>query len=192
MITHTVWLKNRTTTHALPSEKTPFEILYNRKLDLGSLKEWGSKVWVHTMDGTKLDGRLKVGKWIGFDKASNGHHIYWPDRCSISIEFSIKFVNDDMIIPSTLSDVPIQEESHRENQSANLQHTLETRSNRENESKNSQLTSEPEPQSNKPKKIFQLQITTLKHLKTQLSQISGLVLHSIASPMSFLHLKVIK
>lgn len=55
-ITHVVWLKNRTPTHGLPGEKTPFEVLYGKKLDLSGLREWGNRVWVHTMVDTKLDG----------------------------------------------------------------------------------------------------------------------------------------
>jgi hypothetical protein len=60
-ITHAVWLKNGTPTRIL-GEKTLFEVLYRRKPDLGGLKEWGNEVWVHTMAGTKLDGRSKIGR----------------------------------------------------------------------------------------------------------------------------------
>ena len=55
-ITHVVWLKNRTSTCALPEGKTPYEMLYRKRLDLKNLLEWGSDVWVHTAEGTKLDG----------------------------------------------------------------------------------------------------------------------------------------
>ena len=51
-------------------------MLYNKKLDLKNLHEWGSAVWVHTTTGTKLDGQSKTGKWIGFDETSKGHHMY--------------------------------------------------------------------------------------------------------------------
>jgi hypothetical protein len=79
-ITHAVWLKNRTPTRDLPDGKTPYEMLYSKKPNLSQLKEWGGIVWVHTSEGTKLDGRSKKGKWIGFDEVSNGHQIYWPDK----------------------------------------------------------------------------------------------------------------
>ena len=49
-------MKNRTLTHALPEGKTPYEMLYNEKPDMKELHEWGNEVWVHTLDGTKLDG----------------------------------------------------------------------------------------------------------------------------------------
>ena len=62
-INHAVWLKNRTPTHALPDGETPYEVLYKKKPNLNQLREWGCKVWVHTTEGTKLDGHSKIGKW---------------------------------------------------------------------------------------------------------------------------------
>ena len=114
-IAHVVWLKNRTTTHALPDGKTPYEMLYGRKPDLRYLHEWGSDVWVHTMGGTKLDGQSKVGKWVGFDEVSNGHRIYWPDKHSVTVEQSIKPTNGNMIILSIQVVEPIQGEKEPRN-----------------------------------------------------------------------------
>ena len=99
-ITHVVWLKNRTPTRALPDGKTPYKMLYNKRPNLGHLKEWGCKVWVHSMEGLKLDGRSKVGKWVGFDEPSNAHRIFWPEKCSITVERSVKFDDtDDVLVP---------------------------------------------------------------------------------------------
>ena len=116
-ITHIVWLKNRTSTCALPEGKTPYEMLYGKKPNLENLHEWGSEVWVHTMEGKKLDGRSKLGKWVGFDEVSNGHRIYWPDKCSVTVEHSIKSANGDMIIPS----IPVVQLIQGEKESRNLQ-----------------------------------------------------------------------
>ena len=74
-INHAVWLKNRTPTRSLPDGETPYKMLYDIKPNLGSLCEWGNEVWVHTTEGTKLDRRLRVGKWIGFDEISHGQFI---------------------------------------------------------------------------------------------------------------------
>jgi hypothetical protein len=104
-ITHAVWLKNRTPTQALSEGKTPFKMMYRRKPELSRLRGWGSKVWVYTTKGTKLDGQAKAGRWMGFDDETNGHRVYWPDKCSINIECSVKFCNGDMIIPPILSAV---------------------------------------------------------------------------------------
>ena len=116
-ITHVVWLKNRTSTCVLPEGKTPYEMLYGTRPNLGNLREWGSEVWVYTTEGTKLDGRSKIGKWVGFDEISNGHRIYWPDKCSVTVEHGIKSANGDMIILS----IPVVQSVQGEKKSRNLQ-----------------------------------------------------------------------
>ena len=55
-INHDIWLKNRTPTQALPDGKTQYEMLYGKKPNLRNLHEWGNQVWIHTLEGTKLDG----------------------------------------------------------------------------------------------------------------------------------------
>ena len=97
---YVVWLKNRTITHVLPEGKTPYEMLYHKKPNMRKLHEWGNQAWVHTPNGTKLDGCSKIGRWIGYDEISNGHRIYWPNKCSITVERSIKIFNDDVVFPS--------------------------------------------------------------------------------------------
>ncbi|KAE9383015.1 hypothetical protein BT96DRAFT_767526, partial [Gymnopus androsaceus JB14] len=52
-VTHAIWLKNRTPTRVLGG-KTPFELVYGRKPDLGKLPVWGTKVYVHSRKGGKL------------------------------------------------------------------------------------------------------------------------------------------
>ena len=85
-------------------------MLYNKKPNLKGLYEWGKQVWVHTSEGTKLDGRSKVGKWIGYDETSNGHRIYWPHKRSVTIECSIKFSNGEEIFAPIPAAKPIQGE----------------------------------------------------------------------------------
>ena len=71
-ITHMVWLKNRTVTQSLPGGRTPYEMLYDKKPSMSELYEWGNNVWIHTLGGSKLDGRAKIGRWIGFDEIAMG------------------------------------------------------------------------------------------------------------------------
>ena len=42
---HVVWVKNRSASRSL-DRKTPYEMLYGKKPDLGSLLTWGTKCWV--------------------------------------------------------------------------------------------------------------------------------------------------
>ena len=71
-INHAVYLKNRTATKALDG-KTPYEVFHGAKPVLKGLPEFGARVWIHNPDGSKLDGRSVVGRWVGFDEDSSGH-----------------------------------------------------------------------------------------------------------------------
>jgi hypothetical protein len=74
-LNHVVYLKNRTWNKSLP-ESTPYEIVTGKKPDLSTIHPWGTRVFVHDTSGSKLDGRAKEGRWIGFDEESKGHRIY--------------------------------------------------------------------------------------------------------------------
>ena len=52
-------------------------------------------MWVHDATGPKLDGRLAVGCWVGFDEMSSGHRIYWPGKQSVS-DFHPAFLNGEL------------------------------------------------------------------------------------------------
>jgi hypothetical protein len=71
-VMHAVYLKNCTSTCTLDG-KTPYEMLTGNKPNLANLHEFGTKVWVHNTSGSKLDGRSRIGRWVGFDEVSNGH-----------------------------------------------------------------------------------------------------------------------
>ena len=126
-INHVTLLKNRTSTCALPEGITPYEMLYNKKLNIRGLHEWGNQVWIHTSDGTKLDGHSRIGRWIGYDEISNGYRIYWPNKCLVTIEHRIKFVNDNVIfLSNTIAELIQGENDLLSNK--NQQHDPETKS----------------------------------------------------------------
>ena len=54
-IKHANYLRNQTSTKTLDNE-TPFKVYHGAKPNLGGLPEFGCKVWVHTTEGSKLDG----------------------------------------------------------------------------------------------------------------------------------------
>src|ERR1700678_1192528 len=93
-VSHAVYLKNRSSTRIL-NGKTPYEVFYCVKPNLRGLPEFGAKVWAHTPEGSKLDGRSVIGRWVGFDEESSGHRIYAPEARSISIQRSVKFESGD-------------------------------------------------------------------------------------------------
>ena len=98
-VSHAVYLRNRTWTRAI-GYSTPYELLNGQKPDIGGLQPWGCRVRVHDTGGTKLDGRSKVGRWLGFDpNTKDGHRIYWPEKQSVSVERSVRFnFSDEMVI----------------------------------------------------------------------------------------------
>ncbi|KAG2065753.1 hypothetical protein BDR04DRAFT_980327, partial [Suillus decipiens] len=59
-VCHAIWLKNQTPTKALEGG-TPLEAATGKKPDLCCLRPWGSRVWVHIDNGSKLDSWVAEG-----------------------------------------------------------------------------------------------------------------------------------
>ena len=66
------------------------------------LQPWGCQVRVHDggEDKSKLEGRSKIGRWMGFDpETKDGHRVFWPEKRSVSVERSVRFkFNDEMVV----------------------------------------------------------------------------------------------
>ena len=116
---HAVFLKNRTWTRTI-GETTPFQILNGYKPNIKNLHQWGCKVRVHDDSGSKLDGCSKIGCWMGFDaKTKDGHHIYWPERRTISVEQSVRFnVEEEIVVDASPLEGENTPEINDERQSA--------------------------------------------------------------------------
>jgi len=56
----------------------------------------------HDNTGSKLEGRSRIGHWIGFDEASNAHRIYWDEKRTVTIERSVKFDDGDVWVPGSV------------------------------------------------------------------------------------------
>ena len=99
---HAVYLKNRTWTKTL-GDTTPCEILTGKKPDLSNVHPWGCKVRVHDTSGSKLDGRSRIGRWMGVEEETgDGHRVYWPERRIVTVERSIRFTFNDEVIVGVL------------------------------------------------------------------------------------------
>jgi len=94
-LAHATFKKNRTWTRSLDNA-TPLELLTKEKPDLSNIHTWGSRVWVHDTSGSKLDGRVKEGRWVGFDNESKAHRIYWEEKRSVTMERSVKFAPEEV------------------------------------------------------------------------------------------------
>ena len=108
-VMHAVYVKNRTATRSLDG-KTPYEMLYGKKLNVKDLPVWGTRVWVHNTSRLKLDMRVHEGRWIRFDPESNGHQIYFEDCRNIAIKQNISFEKPKGLVLSQ-EGLPLEGES---------------------------------------------------------------------------------
>ena len=96
-----VWLKNRTSTHAL-NGKTPYEVMHKTKPDLTDLPEWGARVFMMKTIAGKLDQKSTEGCLLGYSGTSKGHRIYGANK-AISVEWNITFDNAVLTVPDAIS-----------------------------------------------------------------------------------------
>jgi len=94
-IRFSMWIRNRTTTHHLDG-RTPYEVLYGIKPEVGDIHLWGSRVWVRSLTAGKLDPRGREGHFVGYDGESKGCRIYRTDSRTIGIERNLIFEDRPM------------------------------------------------------------------------------------------------
>ena len=102
-----MWIRNRTTTHRL-NGRTPYEVLYGTKPEVGGIHLWGSRVWVRSLTAGKLDPRGREGRFVGYDTESKGCRVYWTDSRTIGVERDLIFEDrpmDDELISLPASSV---------------------------------------------------------------------------------------
>ncbi|KAJ7612879.1 hypothetical protein B0H17DRAFT_966613, partial [Mycena rosella] len=88
---HVVWLLNRTSTKAADG-MTPYKVIYNHKPDLRGVHEWGETAWVRVEGGSKLGGRMREARWLGFDdRSANGTRVFYPDNRTVRVERNVWF-----------------------------------------------------------------------------------------------------
>ncbi|KAF8580255.1 hypothetical protein K439DRAFT_1357503, partial [Ramaria rubella] len=121
-VRHATWLKNRTSTRALPYNITPFELMFNSKPDLSDLPEWGAKVYVLKENSRKLEAKAGEGRWVGYSDESKGHRIYWPGKCCVTVERNVTF-------DSSVITVPVDVQVKGENRTSSNQYTTSDKAN---------------------------------------------------------------
>ena len=83
-------------TCSLP-DKTPYEMVHSKKLNLQDAYEWGKDVYVKIKQDDKLGPRATKAKWIGHSSQSDGHLIYWPSGHKVSVKRNIIFDMGDKV-----------------------------------------------------------------------------------------------
>jgi len=95
-----VWPKNRTSNKVLETT-TPLEALTSIKPNLSDLHKWGRRVLVYDAMNSKLGAWAKKGRWVGFDTKSKASCVYFPDKCTVSVECNTKFEWDHILVQPT-------------------------------------------------------------------------------------------
>ena len=74
-VSHAVWLKNRTSTCALPGNKTPHDMVHGEPPNMSNIRQFGCKAWVllEAKDQSKLDAKVDEGRFVGYDDESKGY-----------------------------------------------------------------------------------------------------------------------
>ena len=93
---HMTWVQDRTPACAIDA-KTPYKMKNKKKPHLAKIQEFGVAAYVKGLKAGKLDACAKVSHFIGYDLESKGYHIYWPQKCTITIECNIMFNECNMI-----------------------------------------------------------------------------------------------
>ena len=89
-ILHANYIKNCTHTRSL-LDKTPYKMVYDKKLNLQDTYEWEKDVYIKIKQDDKLAPQATRAKWIGHSSQSDGHLIYWLSRHKVSVERNIIF-----------------------------------------------------------------------------------------------------
>ncbi|KAJ2918787.1 hypothetical protein MD484_g1572, partial [Candolleomyces efflorescens] len=90
-IRFSIWLHNRQFTNAIPTLKTPFEVVTGKRPNFTKIRPWGSTVLVKNLNAGKLESRVREGRYLGPDEESAGYRIYWEDRRTITVEREVFF-----------------------------------------------------------------------------------------------------
>jgi hypothetical protein len=70
-------------------------MIHGSKLQLKDSYEWGCEVYVKIPQADKLEAQAKSTRWIGHMNTSDGHYIYWPESCKVSVERNILFLTQE-------------------------------------------------------------------------------------------------
>ena len=95
-IQHANWITNRSPTHAIAEDKTPFEAFYNQKPSLLSLREFGCQAWVQVpkKHRAKFDHASIQCQYLGFAKGKKAFVLYDPAQRRMIESRDMKFHKD--------------------------------------------------------------------------------------------------
>ena len=72
------------------------EMKSGRKPNLANIQEFRVAAYVKDLKAGKLDSRVIIGQFVGYDIESKGYRIYWPTKRMISVERNIVFNHNNV------------------------------------------------------------------------------------------------
>lgn len=115
-----VYVRNRVTCKALPSDVTPLEMWSGYEPDLSNLRVFGSRCWYKVVDHKlkKLEQRAVEAIFIGYTSGSNGYKLWDAQKKKVVVSRDVRFdecsgsdqgtdhVDDDDYAEIDISDKP--------------------------------------------------------------------------------------
>ena len=88
-----VYVRNRVTSKALPSNVTPFELLHGKKPDVSNLRVFGSRCWYKVVDHKlkKLEERAVEARFIGYTSGSHGYKLWDSEKRKVIVSRDVRF-----------------------------------------------------------------------------------------------------
>ena len=93
---HMTWVQYRTPAHA-NNGKTPYKMKNKKKPHLARIQEFRVAMYVKDLKARKLGVHAKVSHFISYDSESKRYHIFWLQKCSITIECNVVFNKHNVI-----------------------------------------------------------------------------------------------
>jgi hypothetical protein len=100
---HSIWLRNRSPTSALPNFKTPMEAATKKKPNLSKLLAWGTTIWLKVKGAKDLERHAIEVRFVGYDVQAKGFRVYWPGKRKVTVERDVYFSQQAALEPGTTS-----------------------------------------------------------------------------------------
>lgn len=90
-----VYVINRSGTSGV-KDKNPYELWFNRKVDLNEFKVFGSEVYVHVpkQRRQKWDAKGRKGMFVGYQDNSKAYRIYYKNKDDVEIARDVTFIKE--------------------------------------------------------------------------------------------------
>jgi hypothetical protein len=94
--------------------KTPFEGFTGQKPNVSNMHAFGSVCYAYVQDKKKLDARSNKGVFVGYDKGSPAHLVYFPDSQIVRKVRCVRFMEEKHMVNTPLDDLVMRRVTDQE------------------------------------------------------------------------------